>query len=141
MHYTLGLIYNPKNTQILLQLKDKPDWQHGRYNGIGGKVEQNETPDHAMLRKGIEEIGVEAAWTHKGQIKVNEHLIDLYKTNLSGTSIRYAIKHAQRNTNETLDLSWIDQMPENILSNLTYLVPMLADDKFELCSITLKERS
>ena len=39
-------------------LKNKPDWQAGRLNGVGGKVEPNEYPDQAMVREFEEETGV-----------------------------------------------------------------------------------
>lgn len=46
-----------KGNEILLAMK-KRDFGVGKYNGIGGKLEENETPEMAMLRETKEEINV-----------------------------------------------------------------------------------
>lgn len=42
---------------VLLVLKDKPEWQRGRLNLVGGKVEDGETPQQAAIRELAEETG------------------------------------------------------------------------------------
>lgn len=44
-----------RNDEILLALK-KRGFGEGKYNGVGGKLEKDETPDMAMLRETQEEI-------------------------------------------------------------------------------------
>lgn len=46
-----------KENEILLAMK-KRGFGTGKYNGVGGKLEENETPDMAMLRETKEEINV-----------------------------------------------------------------------------------
>ena len=46
-----------KDGQILLALK-KRGFGTGKYNGVGGKIENGETPEEAMIRECEEEIGV-----------------------------------------------------------------------------------
>lgn len=46
-----------KDDQILLAMK-KRGFGEGKYNGVGGKIENNETPDEAMIRETKEEISV-----------------------------------------------------------------------------------
>ncbi len=46
-----------KDNQILLALK-KRGFGEGKYNGIGGKIEENETPEFAMIRETEEEINI-----------------------------------------------------------------------------------
>ena len=46
-----------KDNQILLA-KKKRGFGKGKYNGVGGKIEQGETPDDAMIRETKEEIAV-----------------------------------------------------------------------------------
>lgn len=44
--YVLGFAFNRERTKIVLILKNRPDWQKGKYNGIGGKIEpSDETAD------------------------------------------------------------------------------------------------
>ncbi len=46
-----------KEDEILLAMK-KRGFGEGKYNGVGGKIEKNETPDEAMIRETKEEINV-----------------------------------------------------------------------------------
>lgn len=51
---------------IALIRKNKPKWQAGKLNGIGGKVEFGETPTVAMVREFKEETGMDTTigqWT------------------------------------------------------------------------------
>lgn len=47
------------NSHVLLVLKNKPGWQKGRYNLVGGKIEKGETPIEAAIRELKEESGLE----------------------------------------------------------------------------------
>ncbi len=46
-----------KENEILLAMK-KRGFGEGKYNGVGGKIESNETPEQAMIRETQEEISV-----------------------------------------------------------------------------------
>lgn len=62
-HYVLGFAFNHEN-QVLLIKKAKPDWQRGKWNGVGGSVESHETPLQAMIRECDEEAGLHlTAWS------------------------------------------------------------------------------
>lgn len=52
------LCFLKRGDEILLAMK-KRGFGVGKYNGIGGKVEPNETIEDAMKRETMEEIGVE----------------------------------------------------------------------------------
>jgi 8-oxo-dGTP diphosphatase len=59
-HYVAGLLVDvnsPNRGSVLLILKKRPDWQRGRLNLIGGKVEPGETSRQAMAREFYEETG------------------------------------------------------------------------------------
>jgi len=46
-----------KDNQILLAMK-KRGFGEGKYNGVGGKIKEGETPEEAMIRETKEEISV-----------------------------------------------------------------------------------
>jgi mutator protein MutT len=46
-----------RDNKILLAMK-KRGFGEGKYNGVGGKIEKNETPEEAMIRETQEEINV-----------------------------------------------------------------------------------
>lgn len=53
----LTILFLLKDDQILLAMK-KRGFGEGRYNGVGGKVEPDETLEQAVVRECQEEIGV-----------------------------------------------------------------------------------
>ena len=65
--YTVGFVFDTKLEQVLLLHKQKPDWQVGKLNGMGGKVEAGESRVKCMARECREETCLdipESAWTH-----------------------------------------------------------------------------
>ncbi len=55
--FVCGLCFD-RNTVVLIQ-KNRPTWQTGLWNGIGGKCLPHERPDLAMVREFREETGAE----------------------------------------------------------------------------------
>lgn len=58
--YVLGFLFSnaPEFSRVVLIRKKKPEWQAGKLNGVGGKVEKGETALDAMRREFLEECGV-----------------------------------------------------------------------------------
>jgi 8-oxo-dGTP diphosphatase len=56
--YVLGFAFNEAQTHVALIRKLRPDWQAGKWNGIGGHIEEGESPVEAMAREFNEEAGV-----------------------------------------------------------------------------------
>ena len=57
--YVAGFLFREDKTQVALIEKQRPAWQKGKLNGIGGKVEIGETPREAMRREFKEEAGAD----------------------------------------------------------------------------------
>lgn len=67
--YVLGFAFDVSGAEpsVCLILKNKPEWQAGLLNGVGGKIESGEYPDAAMHREFREETDVYVdpeAWVH-----------------------------------------------------------------------------
>lgn len=58
MQYVIGLMFNERGNHVALIEKNRPEWQAGKLNGIGGKIEQGESPYETMVREFQEETGV-----------------------------------------------------------------------------------
>ena len=56
--YVLGFMFDQSGYNVLLIKKERPDWQKGMWNGIGGSIEIGETPIEAMIREFKEETGI-----------------------------------------------------------------------------------
>jgi 8-oxo-dGTP diphosphatase len=61
--YVLGFMFSAAFDRVALIRKNKPDWQRGKLNGIGGKIE-SESKYLAMIREFKEECGYQ---THREQ--------------------------------------------------------------------------
>lgn len=57
--YVVGFPFNHGMSQLLLIEKKRPDWQAGKLNGIGGKIETGELALSAMVRECQEEAGLD----------------------------------------------------------------------------------
>lgn len=55
--YVVGLMFDHARTRVVLVRKRRPEWQVNRLTGPGGKVEETETMDQAMVREFREETG------------------------------------------------------------------------------------
>lgn len=56
--YVVGFMFDRDLSRVSLIKKNKPEWQAGKFNGIGGKIEEGETAIQAMVREFQEEAGV-----------------------------------------------------------------------------------
>lgn len=60
--YVCGFAFHSpghERPRVVLIRKVKPEWQAGRLNGVGGKMELGESPQEAMAREFFEEAGVQ----------------------------------------------------------------------------------
>jgi 8-oxo-dGTP diphosphatase len=55
--YVAGFLFRNNGQEVALIRKNKPAWQKGKLNGIGGKIERDETQYSAMVREFKEEMG------------------------------------------------------------------------------------
>lgn len=63
----VGFIFNKEMSKVLLIEREKPAWQAGKLNGIGGHLEKGETIHQCMVRECKEETGLETTvtdWIH-----------------------------------------------------------------------------
>jgi 8-oxo-dGTP pyrophosphatase MutT (NUDIX family) len=56
--YVCGFLFGNFLDEVMLIRKTKPEWQAGKVNGIGGKVNPYEKPVGAMRREFDEEAGI-----------------------------------------------------------------------------------
>lgn len=76
-----GMLITADLKRVALILKNRPGWQKGRLNGIGGHIESGETPMMAMIREFREETGVEIKrWTHFCSLAGHDWNVEWYKS-------------------------------------------------------------
>jgi 8-oxo-dGTP diphosphatase len=63
-NYVMGLLLTNygEAERVLLTLKNRPEWQNGLWNGIGGKINPGELALDAMTREAQEETEILTMW-------------------------------------------------------------------------------
>ncbi len=135
--YTLGFIFNHDLTKVLLMHKQRPGWQVGKLNGIGGRIEPNEKNIDCIVREVIEETGVSTKkenWTYFGEIKSDDWRVDLYTLKYSGN-----VNDFSTTTDEKIEWFKINNLPYNIIANLSWILPLaiygLKNNGLKKCSV------
>lgn len=66
---TLCYLDNGRQYLMLHRVKKQNDASHGKWIGVGGKCEANESPDECMLREVKEETGLDILdWNYRGVV-------------------------------------------------------------------------
>jgi 8-oxo-dGTP diphosphatase len=125
--YVVGFMMDPTLSQVVLIRKNRPAAQVGKLNGVGGKVEQGETPLDAMSREFREETGMETTgWRlfsiyNGGDLGIPGSLFEIYFYWLVGD-----VNQAQTVTDEQVHVIEIESLSRRVdkMSNLAWLVQM-----------------
>jgi 8-oxo-dGTP diphosphatase len=120
--YVVGLMFdNLACDHVALIEKTHPKWQAGLLNGIGGKVEDKESPLHAMVREFEEETGVVVRAAHWSLVAVlNGDGYQVHTFTCLGD-----VRALKTTTDERVVVFGAGSITtENAIPNLTYLLPM-----------------
>lgn len=121
--YVVGFAFDERAEYVLLVHKLKPEWQRGRLNGIGGKIEPGETPLEAMDRECLEETGLRLTWVQRGRMS---------GINNDGSQFECFVFYAysdeiynfEQKEDEPLTVCFADAVRQKkTIRNLTFLVP------------------
>jgi 8-oxo-dGTP diphosphatase len=122
--YVAGFVFSDNGHNVVLIRKNKPDWQRGKRNGVGGKIEPGETPSQAMEREYNEEAGVlvdKMNWTLFCSIKFLSNGDTVHFFKLFSTDV---FRASRAQTDESLELEWTDDLRDDVLPNLKWLIPL-----------------
>jgi 8-oxo-dGTP pyrophosphatase MutT (NUDIX family) len=120
--YVLGFAFTTDKSQVVLIRKNRPDWQRGFWNGIGGVVQESESELDAMVREFKEETGVTtlpSEWTQVGLMRGKDWQCPVFA--MKSEKVRNVRKLTDELPQLTA-LSWIDKTPEFYVENVALLV-------------------
>lgn len=122
MDYTVGFLFNQTRDRVALIRKNKPEWQAGKLNGIGGKVEFDEMPAAAQVREFNEEAGVLIdRWRHFAVLSYRGGKIFFYEATGDLHSLITM-------TDEVIEIVAVEDIPDEItIPNLRWLIPLALD--------------
>jgi 8-oxo-dGTP diphosphatase len=124
--FTLGFVFDQSLQNVLLIHKSRPESQKGRVNGLGGKIEKNETPLQCIVREVKEESNLQTdptQWIALGSI-LDKNVWHAYVFAYVYTNVQTDAKSM-----EDQPVEWfpVDNLPKNSMNNLAWLIPFALD--------------
>lgn len=137
--YVLGFLFSNDKRDIALIRKERPEFQKGKFNGVGGKIENDETPLEAMNRECKEEFEINVEWKqYLTIIDKKQTLLYLFKAfdnkiyDLDGLTFNDVMEEIYR-----FDLYKFNQLGNECMYNLPWMVNMALDDSIQTGIITV----
>jgi 8-oxo-dGTP diphosphatase len=131
--YVCGFLFSHDRTHVTLIRKNRPAWQKGKLNGLGGKIEPGETPLQAMQREFLEEAGVSIQdWHEAVTLRGDPSPADPkgwqghFFRAFAPPALRLQDLHPQ--TDEQIEIHPVHPLPKDTIPNLHWLIPLLLDD-------------
>jgi 8-oxo-dGTP diphosphatase len=127
--YCLGFLFTEERDAVVLIKKARPAWQKGKFNGIGGHVEDGESASLAMQREANEEAGVPFAvkWELFAVMRGADWTCHCFRA-FDTTAAEEANSDAGADEQIAYAmLSRLDAMP--LLPNLRWLIPLALDSE------------
>lgn len=121
--YTIGALFSHDLTEVLLINKLRPKWQAGKLNLPGGHIEEGENSFQCVSREFEEEAGIKIPaidWHLIGKIEnKGNYFVDF----LSAIMPKGREFKGESLTDEKITWVQVKNLPENCISNLSWLVP------------------
>lgn len=117
--WVVGFLF--QGDRVALVAKTHPEWQAGKLNGVGGKVESDETPLQAMQREFAEEAGAQV-----------EDWREFAVLNVEAGAIHFFCSHGEHELKSLTEeiVSWhplSDLATLPVIPNLHWLIPLALD--------------
>jgi 8-oxo-dGTP diphosphatase len=133
-HWVVGLLFRNRS-EVVLVLKTHPEFQRGKLNGVGGKIEGEETTRAAMRREFREEAGAdipESAWREFALLKEE------------AGDVTFLVAHGDYDVRTMTDeaVAWyrvVDLRSEPVMPDLHWLIPLALDDQNRYTTIDYQE--
>lgn len=132
--YVAGFLFSADKKNVVLIRKNKPEWQKGKLNAVGGKVEDGEVPLAAMIREFKEETGVEITNWHNFCMLTNPDwevsFFSAFSDSIPGVKSMTdeQIVICDVLTTITSDAALFSLGSSSIIPNLRWLIPMALFD-------------
>lgn len=143
--YVCGFVLDQTSDWVLLIRKNRPAWQAGMLNGVGGKIEPDDpSPEAAMSREFSEEAGLYIApssWFRFCCLHGADGVVGTWKVHFFCVRLDL-VGVDQIRQMEDEELAWYprDALPGNVIDNLRWLIPMaFAESKVEATAIDYSE--
>jgi 8-oxo-dGTP diphosphatase len=127
--WVVGFLFDDEAELVVLIRKNRPAWQAGKLNGVGGKVEPGEAPVEAMRREFQEETGLTVlSWHHFASLQWEEGVVYFFRS----FAPRRRLYEVRTTTDEHVERHQVHTLiqpgsgRDNVTPNLLWLVPLAA---------------
>ena len=129
IQYVNGFLFSPDLKRIILIRKNRPQFQVGLLNGVGGKIKLNEEPINAMQREFEEEAGLEIKnWNYFLKLIGDTWEVYFYY------AIAENYKLASSKTDEEIEIHYTFNLSQlEVIPNLKWIIPMAMDSNHKTC--------
>lgn len=124
-HYVLCFMFSPDGDKVVLIKKNKPEWQAGKLNGLGGKVDEGENIHAALVREFLEETGIETSfeeWEQFLEIAGKDYRVYCFRS--------FSTKFDQAKTmeDEVVAIYDVAKVSEHdCIDNTSWIIPLALD--------------
>lgn len=139
--YVLGFVFSKDMESVLLMHKNRPAWQNGLVNGLGGKVEEGEDTFDTVRREIQEESGLDISndkWIKSGKVYSDSFTMDVFGTIYDGEQ-----SGAKALEDEPIEWFRVRELPTNIVENIPWLIHItfdkLKNNNFEQFEVKYKK--
>lgn len=131
--WVVGFLFN--EGKVALVLKTHPEWQAGKLNGVGGNIDEGETPLQAMQREFLEEAGADVkSWREFAIINVEVGTVRFFAAQGD-----YKIVSKTEEEVDWYPTDDVKNLP--IVPNLEWLIPMALEAGVKYASIDTHDPS
>lgn len=130
--YTLGFVFNKSLDKVLLIELDKPgQWNDKLVNGVGGKLELEETFLESMQRECLEESSLYIEdWKSCGSFEGKDFLVEVFCSTIEEDKI-----NGYRSPEGTVMWYKLNDLPINLVPNAEWMIPLtknfIADENYK----------
>lgn len=119
-----GFMFDMGMGHVVLIRKNKPVWQAGKHNGVGGKVEDSDASHHhAMSREFREETGLAtdpADWLHYGRMEGPDWVVELFA--IRWMSHTLPVKSMTSEVVGTFSLERLSMVDDSLLNDVMWMI-------------------
>ena len=142
VRYVAGLLFDDTGSRVALVRKNRPAWQAGKLNAIGGKIEAGESPGIAMMREFEEETGVHIPpnlWSPIAVLTGDTFQVHFFSAR------SHMIDDVQTMEDETIERhevggKWgVLTHPHDLIPNLRVIIPLALDNTGIVKPVALRD--
>lgn len=135
--HVLGFAFSEDKTNVVLIRKNRPEWQAGLLNGVGGKLDRelDEGYDGCMVREFFEETGVKVKnWQCYCILRSPEAVVHVFKAVCD-------LDQVVTKKDEKIEIIAVDSlMIHSMVEDLKWLIPMALDERHDFSLTSERKR-